>query len=142
MEGEPHLFKKWYTDEKPEECDLPKSIKDIALFHRILLLRAVRPDRLSNALTNYVEIEMGTKYVEAPPFNIEDTYSEMNPQTPTFFVLFPGVDPTPEVELIGQQNGKTLQNEKFINISMGQGQEQNAIKALKEAGKAGNWVMF
>jgi dynein heavy chain len=44
---------------------------------------------------------MGTKYVEAPPFNIEEAYKEMNPQTPTFFVLFPGVDPTPEVELIG-----------------------------------------
>jgi dynein heavy chain len=55
----------------------------------------------------------------------------MNPQTPTFFVLFPGVDPTPEVELIGKMCGKTLANEKFINISMGQGQEQNAIKALK-----------
>jgi dynein heavy chain len=38
--------------------------------------------------------------------------------------------------------GKTLTNEKFINISMGQGQENNAIKALKEAGKVGNWVMF
>jgi hypothetical protein len=25
---------------------------------------------------------------------------------------------------------------------MGQGQENNAIKALKEAGKVGNWVMF
>jgi len=54
MESEPHLYKKWYGDEKPEECDLPKTIKDIGLFHRILLLRAIRPDRLSNALTNYV----------------------------------------------------------------------------------------
>jgi dynein heavy chain len=55
MESEPHLYKKWYGDEKPEECDLPKTIKDLPLFHRILLLRAVRPDRLSNALTNYVQ---------------------------------------------------------------------------------------
>lgn len=55
MESEPHLYKKWYADEKPEEVDLPKSIKDLGLFHRILLLRAVRPDRLSNALTNYVD---------------------------------------------------------------------------------------
>lgn len=79
MESEPHLYKKWYADEKPEEVDLPKSIKDLGLFHRILLLRAVRPDRLSNALTNYVQQEMGTKYVEAPPFDIEATYTEMNP---------------------------------------------------------------
>lgn len=85
---------------------------------------------------------MGTKYVEAPPFDIVEAEKEMNKVTPTFFVLFPGVDPTPEVEQIGAQNGKTLANEKFINISMGQGQENNAIKALKEAGKVGNWVMF
>lgn len=38
--------------------------------------------------------------------------------------------------------GKTLANEKFINISMGQGQENNALKALKQAGIDGNWVMF
>lgn len=57
-------------------------------------------------------------------------------------MLFPGVDPTPEVELIGKMNGKLLNDGTFINISMGQGQEENAIKALKEAGKAGNWVMF
>jgi dynein heavy chain len=57
-------------------------------------------------------------------------------------VLFPGVDPTPEVEKIGRMNGKTLNDGSFINISMGQGQEENAIKALKEAGRVGNWVMF
>lgn len=43
----------------------------------------------------------------------------MNPQTPTFFVLFPGVDPTPEVELIGRQSGKVASDGSFINISMG-----------------------
>jgi dynein heavy chain len=41
--------------------------------------------------------------------------------TPMFFVLFPGVDPTPEVEFIGQQNGKKISDGTFINISMGQG---------------------
>jgi len=102
MEGEPHLFKKWYSDERPESCDLPKSIKDIDLFHRIILLRAVRPDRLSNALFDYVGNAMGKDYVEQAPFDIIEAYKEMNPVTPVFFVLFPGVDPTPDVELIGR----------------------------------------
>jgi len=85
---------------------------------------------------------MGLRYVESAPFDIVATYDEMNPQTPVFFVLFPGVDPTPDVEKIGRMNNKTISEGTFINISMGQGQEENAIKALKEAGKAGNWVMF
>jgi len=59
MEGEPHLWRKWYVDEKPESCELPKSVKDIGLFHRILLLRALRPDRLTNALTEFVQLNMG-----------------------------------------------------------------------------------
>merc|ERR1711935_519226 len=90
----------------------------------------------------FVGDNMGSEYVEAAPFDIVATKVEMNPQTPTFFVLFPGVDPTPEVELIGQQSGKVASDGSFTNISMGQGQEKYAIKALKEAGKAGHWVMF
>jgi dynein heavy chain len=142
MESEPMLFKKWYAEDRPEAGDLPKSIKDLSLLHRILLLRALRPDRLSNALFDYVSTEMGLQYVEAPPFDLVTTYAEMNPQTPVFFVLFPGVDPTPDVEKVGHLNGKSIAAGTFINISMGQGQEENAIKALKDAGKAGNWVMF
>ena len=121
MEGEPHLWRKWYIDEKPESVELPKSVKDLSLFHRILLLRALRPDRLTNALLEFVAQNMGIDYVEAPPFDVVATYDEMNPQTPVFFVLFPGVDPTPDVEKIGRMNGKTAQDGTFINISMGQG---------------------
>jgi dynein heavy chain len=102
----------------------------------------MRPDRLTGALKEFVGHHMGMEYVEAKPFDIEATKVEMNPQTPTFFVLFPGVDPTPEVELIGRQSGKVAADGSFTNISMGQGQEKIAIKALKDAGKAGNWVMF
>lgn len=142
MESEYLMWRKWYSDEKPESCDLPKSLSSISLFHRCLLLRAMRPDRLTNALKQFVGDHMGIHYIEAPPFNIETVKEEMNNVTPTFFVLFPGVDPTPEVELIGRQAGKVLSDGTFINISMGQGQEKYAIKSLKEAGKQGNWVMF
>jgi len=142
MDSEPHLWRKWYVDERPETVELPKSVKDISLFYRILLLRAMRPDRLTGALTEFVTHNMGVEYVEAEPFDIVETYDEMNNITPSFFVLFPGGDPTPDVERIGKMNGKSIADGTFINISMGQGQEIVADNALKEAGKTGNWVMF
>jgi len=135
MESESLMWRKWYADERPEVCDLPKSFANISLFHRCLLLRAMRPDRLTNALKQFVGDNMGIDYIEAAPFDIETVKGEMNNITPTFFVLFPGVDPTPEVELIGRQSGKVLADGTFINISMGQGQEKYAIKTLKDAGK-------
>ena len=39
-----------------------------------------------------------------------------------FFVLFPGVDPTPDVEKVALKYNISLTNRKFTNISMGQGQ--------------------
>lgn len=59
MESEALQWKKWYGDEKAELAELPKSFKDISQFHRILLLRALRPDRLQGALTQYVTDSLG-----------------------------------------------------------------------------------
>jgi hypothetical protein len=52
-------------------------------------------------------------------FDIVEAYDEMNNLTPTFFVLFPGVDPTSDVEKIGAMNGKTIADGSLINLSMG-----------------------
>lgn len=54
MEGEGLLWRKWFSDEKPELADLPKSVANISLFHRMLLLRAMRPDRLTYALKEFI----------------------------------------------------------------------------------------
>jgi dynein heavy chain len=45
----------------------------------------------------------------------------MTAGTPVFFVLFPGVDPTPDVERVGKANNVSIADGSLINISMGQG---------------------
>lgn len=136
-------WKKWYGEEKAEFADLPKAYKEISKFHRLLLLRAMRPDRVPSALEIYVGEKMGDdKYVKQPPFNIFETFAETDCRTPIFFVLFPGVDPTPAVELVAAKYDISISNGKFINISMGQGQEEPARKQLFECAKTGNWIML
>lgn len=82
----------------------------------------MRPDRVSSALTSFVSETMDERYVEQPPFNIFETFDETDKKIPIFFVLFPGVDPTPEVERVAAKYDISIQNKKFTNISMGQGQ--------------------
>ena len=48
-----------------------------------------------------------------------ELFKETKANTATFFVLFPGVDPTPDVEFIGKMNKKIINDGTFINISMG-----------------------
>lgn len=121
MESEALQWRKWYAEEKAEIAELPRTYKDISLFHRLLILRAMRPDRLSGALTQFVLENLGEQFVEQTPFSVFTTYAEMTPATPVFFVLFPGVDPTPDVERVGKANGITIAAGTLINISMGQG---------------------
>ena len=42
---------------------------------------------------------IGKEYVFQKPFDMVSTFAETSNQTPTFFVLFAGVDPTPWVRL-------------------------------------------
>lgn len=121
LETEYLQWKKWYSEEKAESADLPKAYKDIDKFHRLLLLRALRQDRLTSALSSYVVEQMGEKYIEQPAFDIQEMFQETTHQQPIFFVLFPGVDPTTDVEKIASKFDISLQNGRFINISMGQG---------------------
>lgn len=141
MESEALQWRKWYAEEKAESAELPRQYKDVSLFHRLLILRAMRPDRLSGALTQFVIDNLGEPFVEQTPFDVFTTYAESTPATPIFFVLFPGVDPTPDVERVGKANNANIADGSLINISMGQGQEEIAIKALHNCAKLGHWIM-
>lgn len=142
MESDYLQWKKWYMEEKAEIAELPRNFKEITPFQKLLLIRAMRPDRITSALGFFVKEYMGDQYVEQMPFSMADTFKETSKSTPLFFVLFPGVDPTGEVERVGETYGITTDNKLFINISMGQGQEQNAEEALKTMGEKGGWVML
>jgi len=142
LEADLIQWKKWYGEEKAELAQLPKDFRDLGSFPRLLLLRAMRPDRLPSALTNFVSEMMGEVYVQQAPFNVFDTFNETNSSTPIFFVLFPGVDPTPDVERVGATLDISIANGKFENISMGQGQEDRARDAIFRAAKEGTWIML
>ena len=135
-------WRKWYGEEKAEIADLPKAYRDISMFHRLLILRTLRPDRIPNALVTFINDNMSTGFTEQEPFQMENTYKEMGAKTPVFFVLFPGVDPTIDVERVGALHGISQENGKFFNISMGQGQEEIAIKRLHKAAEEGTWIML
>ena len=142
MQSDSDAWRKWFDQEKPENVAPPGAYKQLSTFHLLLLLRALRPDRLTAALSRFIEENLGSEYIHPPPFSMEATYNESSPGTPIFFVLFPGVDPTTWVEEMGRQIGITADNGKFVNISMGQGQEAPAEAALAKFAEEGGWVFF
>eukprot|EP01138_Halocafeteria_seosinensis_P009362 gb/GECG01009567.1/.p1 GENE.gb/GECG01009567.1/~~gb/GECG01009567.1/.p1 ORF type:complete len:4452 (+),score=647.06 gb/GECG01009567.1/:1-13356(+) len=142
MQLDGDMWQAWYDHEVPETAKLPGKQKNCSMFERLLLLRAMRPDRLPSALKLFISKQLGDEYVNDEALDMGQVYSETSKTTPVFFVLFPGVDPTPWVEELGKTKGITHENGKFVNISMGQGQEKHAENCLKQFVEEGGWLML
>merc|ERR1711871_1807889 len=142
MDSSPDMWKRWYDLEKPELVEMPKDYRNFDDWKKILVLRVVRPDRVTPAMGQFIKDKMGAKYIDEEAFSMRDCFNESSPSTPIFFVLFPGVDPTPDVEKLGSELGFTASKGNYINISMGQGQEQTAEQSLDNFAKNGGWVFL
>jgi dynein heavy chain len=142
MQSDCDDWKDYFNLEKPEMAKMPGDYKTLSDWEKILILRALRPDRLSTALSTFITKEMGPDYVFQPPFDMSATYAESSASTPIFFVLFPGVDPTTWVETLGGKFNISTEKGNFCNISMGQGQEKPAEEKLVSFAKSGGWIML
>mmetsp|Transcript_13327 Transcript_13327/g.19913 ORF Transcript_13327/g.19913 Transcript_13327/m.19913 type:complete len:1361 (+) Transcript_13327:1-4083(+) len=143
MHSDSDDWQAWFDGATPETARLPGDYQKLCTpFDRLILLRTMRPDRVSTALSTYIANTMGNEYVFQQPFDMTATYAETSNQTPVFFVLFPGVDPTPWVEQLGKTHGISQENGTFTNISMGQGQEKPAEAVIERYAKEGGWCFL
>ncbi|KAB1276173.1 Dynein heavy chain 11; axonemal, partial [Camelus dromedarius] len=142
VEGSAKLWRKWAESECPEKEKLPQEWKKKSLIQKLIILRAMRPDRMTYALRNFVEEKLGAKYVERTRLDLAKVFEESSPATPLFFILSPGVDALKDLEVLGKRLGFTSDSGKFHNVSLGQGQEMVAEMALEKASKGGHWVIL
>ncbi|XP_031213696.1 dynein heavy chain 11, axonemal isoform X3 [Mastomys coucha] len=142
VEGSAKQWRKWVESECPEKEKLPQEWKKKSLIQKLIILRAVRPDRMTYALRNFVEEKLGTKYVERTRLDLGKAFEESSRSTPVFFILSPGVDALKDLEVLGKRLGFTTDSGKFHNVSLGQGQELVAEMALEKAATGGHWVIL
>ncbi|KAJ9459816.1 Dynein beta chain [Diplonema papillatum] len=138
-------WKAWCELEHPEDKEegrMPTDWKNLTDFQRLLVLRALRPDRLTVGLTEFVSCSIGSFYVEDMAVPLAVSYEDSTPVTPVFFILSPGVDPVAFVVSLGKKLGFSEDQDKLFNVSLGQGQEPRAFHALEESFKNGGWAML
>uniref|UniRef100_A0A3Q3DHJ9 Dynein axonemal heavy chain 17 n=1 Tax=Hippocampus comes TaxID=109280 RepID=A0A3Q3DHJ9_HIPCM len=142
IEGSAKRWKKFVESECPEKEKFPQEWKNKTSLQRLCIMRALRPDRMTYAVRDFVEEKLGGKYVigRSPDFAV--SFEETSPTTPMFFILSPGVDPLKDVEKHGRKLGFTFDDKNFHNVSLGQGQEAMAEQVLDLAAKNGHWVIL
>uniref|UniRef100_A0A8C8ZVZ0 Dynein axonemal heavy chain 9 n=1 Tax=Prolemur simus TaxID=1328070 RepID=A0A8C8ZVZ0_PROSS len=142
IEGSAKSWKKFVESECPEKEKFPQDWKNKTALQRLCMMRAMRPDRMTYAMRDFVEEKLGSKYVVGRALDFAASFEESGPATPMFFILSPGVDPLKDVESQGKKLGYTFNNRNFHNVSLGQGQEVVAEAALDLAAKKGHWVIL
>ncbi|CCW66761.1 unnamed protein product [Phytomonas sp. Hart1] len=140
--AENNRWMQWCETVKPENEKMPAEWKSLNDFERLLVLRCLRPDRLTAALEAFVSKMIGSFFVSDQAVDISVSFNNSSTTTPLFFILSPGVDPIKSVEELGRKLGFTYDNEKLYNVSLGQGQEVVADRVLERCFKEGGWAML
>ncbi|XP_075882096.1 dynein axonemal heavy chain 10-like isoform X2 [Nelusetta ayraudi] len=137
---DPEQWKTWYDLDGPEQVPFPMEYgENISAFQKLLLLRCFRVDRVYRAVTDYITVTMGEKYVQPPVINFDAIYEQSTPFSPIVFILSPGSDPASDLMKLAERSGF---GDKFKFLAMGQGQEKVALQLLERSVTRGQWLML
>lgn len=59
----------------------------------MIVIKAIRPDRITAALQNYITEQIGKQYIEPPTFRLIECFKDSSNVQPLVFVLSSGSDP-------------------------------------------------
>ncbi|XP_033076049.1 dynein heavy chain 10, axonemal [Trachypithecus francoisi] len=140
VENNQTVWQEWYDLDSLEQFPFPLGYDNITPFQKLLILRCFRVDRVYRAVTDYVTITMGEKYVQPPMISFEAIFEQSTPNSPIVFVLSPGSDPASDLTKLAERSGFGGNRLKFL--AMGQGQEKVALQLLETAVARGQWLML
>ena len=105
----------------------------------MLVLKCLRPDKVTNAMQLYLAKYLGQEFIEPQTAELSAIYSESSPTTPIVFILSTGTDPAAELYKFADRLKMTA---KLRAISLGQGQGPKAEAMLKLSAEQGYWCFF
>ena len=106
-------------------------------FEKMMVLRALRTDKVIPAVQDFISLKLGAKFVESPTVVLDECYEDSACDKPLLFVLTPGSAPMDALMSVADKLGF---GNKLYAVSLGQGQGPIAANAITEAVDSGTWV--
>ncbi|XP_070559259.1 dynein axonemal heavy chain 3-like isoform X5 [Ptychodera flava] len=99
-------WKELYDSPTPHIDKIPEPW-ELTLNHiqKLIVLRIIRPDKITPAVQNYIVKKMGPSYVEPPTFDLQRSFQDSNFASPLIFVLSPGADPMAVLLKFAEERG-------------------------------------
>ncbi|GAA47151.1 dynein heavy chain 5 axonemal [Clonorchis sinensis] len=131
-------WKQWYDREFPEEFPIPAPCEaELRPFARLLLIRCWCLDRFLAQAKKYISQVLGPSFAEDVLLQPEQLVQQSARWSPIVNFLSTGADPTMLIEQLARKQRTSLQT-----VSMGEGQDGPARKAVRKAMLDGTWVLL
>ena len=117
---ENHLkFKLIFDSLEPQNEKLPGEWETkLNTFQKLIIIKALRPDKITLGAANFVIEHLGQPFVEPPVFNLSKSFKDSSITTPLIFILSKGTDPVASFERFAEESNMSKKCEK---ISLGRG---------------------
>jgi len=113
-------FKRIFDSGEPHREPLPGDWDtELDSFQKILVLRCLRADKVTNSMQDFVASHLGQKFIEPQTTDLSLVFKDSSPTTPLIFVLSPGTDPAADLYKFAEE---MRFSKKLSAISLGQGQ--------------------
>ena len=130
----------WMLSSSVMSEPLPGALNDtVNFFQRLLLVKALREDKLQASIAAFVSKILGPRFAESPNATMEDIYRDLDNKTPCIFVLSSGADPTGMLLRFAKKSGY---GDRLNIVSLGQGQGPFAKQLIEKGTKTGDWVVL
>ena len=130
-------WSRWSKSDRAE-VDFPSNLPGTTTpFQKILLIQALRPERLQSALVMFVTSTLTIPSLSPASSSLPEIFKQdSSPSVPILMIATAGADPTQELE----DYAKREKPGQFKQLAMGGQQTKAAIALLHEAAKTGAWL--
>lgn len=137
------IWRRIALSESPLSEEFPPAKADgqelaVSSFVKLLIVKCLNPSKFLPAARQVVALELGDRYLSPPLFDIERSFEDSSPTVPLIFVL-PGADPLGALTSFARRKKRL---ESLKSVSLGQGQDKRAERAIADARKNGTWVFL
>ncbi|CAL4065768.1 unnamed protein product, partial [Meganyctiphanes norvegica] len=133
-------WKEVYDSMSPERETFPEPYHKLHGLEVIAVLKCIRPDKVTLAIQDFIQTQLGDEYLSPPQFDILSSYNDSLCSTPLIFILSPGTDPVSALRRFADQS--EMDEDKLHVVSLGQGQGEIAENMIQQGAECGWWVVL
>jgi len=112
-------FQKIFDSPTPHKMPIPGEWDEKCnSFQKMIILKALRPDKMTLAVQEFITEKIGKQFIVPPTFNLPKSFKDSSVVIPLIFVLSPGSDPVADFNRFAEE--MNMKN-KMESVSLGKG---------------------